>query len=279
MKFKKIYLIGIAIGLVLIALDILYFLKTRWFFSFLIVAINIGWLQIWLDFFKEIRRQKEIESRFLQFVRSLVGTVKSGVSIPSSIIQISDEDYGELTPYVRKLRNQIEWGITIQDALINLGNDTSNPIIKRAISIVIEAEKSGGDMEDVLDSVTKSIVDIKKMKEERKASVFSQIVQGYIVFFIFIVIMLVLQLYLFPQIKEVGLIGGLAGTEFATGVIGSSESVNLDYIFFGLILVQGFFAGIMIGKFSEGTIKQGLLHSLILMTSAALIITTVKGGI
>ena len=137
MKFKKIYFIGIAIGLLLIVLDILYFLKARWFLSFLIVAINIGWLQIWLDFFKEIRRQKEIESRFLQFVRSLVGTVKSGVSIPSSIIQISDEDYGELTPYVRKLRNQIEWGITIQDALINLGHGTNNPKLTRAISIVI----------------------------------------------------------------------------------------------------------------------------------------------
>lgn len=278
-KFKKEYLIGITIGLILVVLDILYFFKTRWFFSFLIIAVNIGWSQIWIDFFKEIKRQKEIESRFLQFVRSLVGTVKSGVSIPNSIIQISDEEYGELTPYIRKLKNQIEWGITIQDALINLGNDTNNPIIKRAISIVIEAEKSGGDMEDVLDSVTKSIVDIKKMREERKASVFSQIVQGYIVFFIFIVIMLVLQLYLFPQIKDIGLLGGLTDIEFAKGVIGTSEPINLDYIFFGLILVQGFFAGIMIGKFSEGTIKQGLLHSLILMTSAALIITTVKGGI
>ena len=57
------------------------------------------------------------------------------------------------------------------------------------------------------------------------------------------------------------------------------EPVNLDTVFFSLILVQGFFAGIMIGKFSEGTIKQGFLHSLILMTSAALIITTAKGGI
>jgi flagellar protein FlaJ len=119
------------------------------------------------------------------------------------------------------------------------------------------------------------------MKEERKASVFSQIVQGYIVFFVFIVIMLVMQLYLFPQIQEVGSLGGLTGLDFAEGVVGSgeAENVNLDSTFFSLILIQGFFAGIMIGKFSEGTIKQGVMHSLILMTSAALIITTAKGGI
>ena len=96
---------------------------------------------------------------------------------------------------------------------------------------------------------------------------------------IFIVIMLVLQLYLFPQIQEVGSLGGLTGLDVAEGVVGEAENVNLDSTFFSLILIQGFFAGIMIGKFSEGTVKQGVMHSLILMTSAALIITTAKGGI
>ncbi|MBI2663439.1 type II secretion system F family protein [Candidatus Woesearchaeota archaeon] len=280
-KFKKKYLFGIILGLILIVLDTIYFLRSRWFFTFLIIALNIGWSQFWIDFFRENKRQKEIESRFLQFVRSLVSTVKSGVSIPNSIIQIADEEYGELTPYAKKLKNQIEWGIPIQEALINFGNDTNNPIIKRAISIVIEAERSGGEIEEVLDSITNSVLNIKKMKEERKASVFSQIVQGYIVFFVFIIIMLVLQLYLFPQIQEVGSLGGLTGVDIAGGAMTGSggEPVNLDTVFFSLILVQGFFAGIMIGKFSEGTIKQGFLHSLILMTSAALIITTAKGGI
>ena len=68
-----------------------------------------------------------------------------------------------------------------------------------------------------------------------------------------------------------GAVGGFVG--------GGGAPMNLDRIFFALIMIQGFFAGIMIGKFSEGTLKQGLLHSLILMTTAALIITTAKGGI
>lgn len=55
--------------------------------------------------------------------------------------------------------------------------------------------------------------------------------------------------------------------------------MNLDRLFFSLIMIQAFFAGVMVGKFSEGSIKQGLLHSLILMTISALIVTTVKGGI
>ena len=46
-----------------------------------------------------------------------------------------------------------------------------------------------------------------------------------------------------------------------------------------MILIQGFFSGLMIGKFSEGSIKYGVKHSLALVVVALLIITTVKGGI
>ena len=60
---------------------------------------------------------------------------------------------------------------------------------------------------------------------------------------------------------------------------GTGSDVNLDNVFFSLVIIQGLFTGIMIGKFSEGKLKNGLLHSLILITLATLIITLVKGGI
>ena len=284
LKFKPTYLIGITAGLIILAIDILYFLNTRWFYALIVLSITVAWLQFWIDFFKEANRQKEIETNFLEFVRSLVGTVKSGIPIPQAVAEVSNEDFGELNPYIKKMKNQIGWGIPFQEALINFSNDTKNPVIKRSISIVMEAERSGGDIENVLDSVTESVLNVKKMKEERKASVHSQIMQGYVVFFVFIAIMLIMQLKLFPELNKTGSIGGLAGlgaesAGIGQGIIGSGENVNLDNIFFSLVIIEGFFTGIMIGKFSEGTIKQGLLHSLVLITTATLIITTIKGGI
>lgn len=278
-KFKKEYLVGIAIGVFLIILDILYFWKTRWFLAMIIVAISIGWSQFWMDFFKEQKRQKEIEEKFLEFVRAMVGTVRSGISIPQALRQTADKDYGALTKYTKKLANQLEWGIPVHDALLTFSKDTGNSVIKRSIAIVLEAEKSGGDMESVLESVTDSVVHVKKMRAERKAGTYSQMMQGYIVFFIFIGIMLLLQLKLFPSLQGMTDISeGLQSTGL-TGMFSQGEQANLDKIFFSLILIQGLFAGIMIGKFSEGTLKQGAIHSLALMTIAALIITLVKGGI
>ena len=279
--FKREYLLGAGIAAVVLILDFLYLLRTRWFFSVLIVVVLIAGLQPLLDFLKELNRQKDIEKKFLEFVRNLVGTVKSGVSIPQAIINVGDADYGSLSPYLKKLKNQIEWGIPIQSALQTFAKDTKNVVIKRSVGIVIEAEKGGGDIESVLDSVSESVVNLKKMKEERKASTHSQIVQGYIVFYVFIGIMLVLQLWLFPLLSQ-STGGGfsLGDVGIGSGVVGEGSSeANLDRVFLNLIMIQGFFTGLVVGKFSEGTLKQGLIHSVVLIVSALLIITTAKGGL
>jgi pilus assembly protein TadC len=281
-KFKTKYLIGVIFSIILLIINFILFYGKRWFWSGIVICISISWLQFWMDYLKEVKRQKEIELKFLEFVRNLVESVKSGISIPKSILHVSNEDYGPLNPYIKKLANQIEWGIPVHKALNIFANDTENNVIKRSIAIVIEAEESGGDIGDVLDSVTNSVVNVKKMKEERRSSAFSQIVQGYIIFFVFIAIMLILQLWLFPKFGEMSgsLQGGLGN--FGGLASGDGEKIaqqSLDRIFFSLVLIQGFFTGLMVGKFSEGTIKQGLLHSLILMTVGALIITTAKGGI
>ncbi len=278
MKFKPQYLIGICLGIFLLAVDITLFFGTRWFIGGLVIALSVFWIQFWLDVFKENKRQKDIELQFLEFIRNLTESVKSGISIPKSIIHVARKDFTVLNPYIKKLANQIECGIPTRRALMTFAADTSNTVIRRSVSIIVEAEQSGGDISDILTSVVDSVVNVKKIKEERKASAYSQIVQGYIVFYVFIAIMLTMQIWLFP--KLVGLSTNIQGG-LASGTLlgGSSGSFNLDATFFSLVLIQGFFAGIMIGKFSEGSIKNGLLHSLILMTTAALIVTTIKGTI
>ncbi len=286
-EFKLKYLIGIGAALLLIALDFMLFFdfttmkpSARWFIPMLILSFTVSTLQLWMEFLAERARQKRVEIKFLDFVRNLESTVKSGLPIPQSIIQSSAKDYSELNPYLKKLANQIQLGIPVHRALMTFANDTDNKVIKRAVAIVIEAESSGGDIESVLESVTNSVMSVKKLQEERKSSAYSQIVQGYIIYFVFIAIMLILQLKLFPKLTQMGSSGaGQTLGAIGAGIGAGASQTNLDFLFFMLIMIQGLFAGIMIGKFSEGTIKDGIIHSAILMTAAALIVTTAKGGI
>lgn len=287
-KFERRHIAGIIAGLLIIIIDLFLFFgkESRFFQPLIAVGIIVGGLQFFIDFLNENKRQKEIETKFLEFVRALVETVRSGIPIPKAIIHISKADYGALTKYTRKLAYQIEWGVPLREALTIFSKDTKNPIIIRSISIVIEAERSGGHIDEVLQAVTKSVLQIKQIKEERRANTYTQMVQGYFIFFIFIIIMLVMQAYLLPQLSEIsGVVSGNFGSDFE----GYSQSLSnetsarptyLDFstIFLSLVLIQGFFAGIMIGKFAEGEIKMGFKHSAILMILGYLVITTVSGA-
>ena len=125
-----------------------------------------------------------------------------------AIIHVSKSDYGALSPYILKLGYQVEWAIPVHKALLFFSNATRNDIIRRSIATVIEAEQSGGNMEDVLESITASLIEIKKIKEQRRASVHSQILQSYVIFFIFLGVMIVVQNLLVPYLMGTGDSGG-----------------------------------------------------------------------
>ena len=275
---RKEFLIGIAVFLFLVIVDFSLFFKTRWFWSLLLLSFVLGVLPTYLLYLKENKRQKEVETEFLEFIRSLVEGVKSGIPIPQSILNLKDKNFGALTNYVKKLAYQIEWGVPVKDALRIFARDTDNKIIRRSVAIIIQAEESGGRMDDILESVADSVVSIERLKDERKSSTYSQVVQGYIVFFIFIGVMLMLEVKLMPMIQDMlkGLTGGISGGGFfEAGEATAGTELNFKRIFLSLIVIQGVFAGLLIGKFSEGKIKYGIKHSFALVVAALLLILTV----
>lgn len=271
------YVISGILFATLLPINFILLFGTRWFYSGLILSLVLVALPLFLKFLNDNKKQKLIEVEWLEYVRALVDGVRSGLPITQSVINLRDKDFGYLTKHTKKLANQVEWGIPITDAFNIFARDTNNKVIKRSVGILMEAERSGGEIVDVLESVVNSVVSINILKEERKSSTYSQIVQGYIVFFIFIGIMLVLEVKLMPMIQGMvqNLQGGLSGVGMLEGV-GESE-INLDFkkIFLSLILIQGLFAGLMIGKFSEGSIKYGVKHSAALIVISLLIVLTV----
>ncbi|HLD13043.1 MAG TPA: type II secretion system F family protein [Candidatus Nanoarchaeia archaeon] len=276
---KPSYIISSIIGLLLAGLDYYYLFSTRYFTIGIVISIIIAIIWPLLDYVQELKRQREQENIFLEFSRNLVEAIKSGIPLPKAILNVSKKDYRSLNKLIKKLASQVELGIPVRTALWTFANTTNNTVIKRSINIMNEAERSGGDIKDVLDNIVESVLQIKKLKEERKTGIYGQIMQGYFVYILFIAIMLVLQLWLFPKLTSIaGTVGtGIVGTTISGATL--QNPTSLDNTFFALLMIQGFFAGIMIGKLSEGTLKQGLLHSFILMTLAAVIITTIKGGI
>jgi flagellar protein FlaJ len=236
-----------------------------------------------LDLMRESKKEEDINNMFLEFSRNLAESVTTGTPISKSIINMSKKNYGSLNPHVRKMANQISLGIPVNVAMQTFADDIDNKVIRRAVALIREAEKAGGEIDYILGSVANSISETEKLKKERKAAIFNLIVQGYIIFFIFIGIMLVMEFKILPLTYGSETTGGLfAGADLAsagTTVSTAGEKLSPEQIsnlFLYLLLTQGFFAGLTIGKLSEGSMKAGVKHAFIMTIAAFLISTGVR---
>jgi len=272
MKLEKKNLFGIVAGLVILIANIAFLRSNAAFWFVLGIAVVIAVMPFIVGVVLGVGREKEKESMFLEFSRDLTESVNSGIPISKSILNV-EKDYGNLSVHVNKLKNQISIGIPFRKALHIFAEDSKNKVIKRGVSIIIEAEEFGGEIGSTLESVVKSVNKIENLKKERSAAVYNQVVQGYIIFSLFIVIMLVLQIWLLPQMLQL--------TQDVNVVEGDSQlsTDNVEFfnlIFIILIIVQGLFMGLVIGKLSEGRLLPGLKHSFILVSISYLIITGVS---
>jgi flagellar protein FlaJ len=273
---------SLALGILILAVDVWMFHGKPWFLPIIAAALTVAWLPFWMDVLLENKKQKELEARFPDFVRNLTGAIKSGMPASQAVIHVADTDYGSLTPYIKKLANQIEWAIPFHKAFTNFGRDTNNTVIKRAIATVIQAEQAGGNIEDVLMSITDSLLQIKRIKEERKASIHSQVLQSYIIFFVFLGVMVVIQNLLIPYMSKLGpgttpVITAKVSIDFSSATAFAETLsvwfVSMYGIFLMMSVIQGLFAGVVLGKLAEGDLTSGLKHSLILGTLAFIVIT------
>ncbi|MEK6859145.1 MAG: type II secretion system F family protein [Nanoarchaeota archaeon] len=272
MKLTKVHWIGIIASIVILGLDMGFFWGESMFPFLLSIGLAVVVLPFLIGLIIESKVEQEKNERFLEFTRNLAESVKTGTPIGKSITNMSSKDFGSLSPHIKKLANQIGLGIPTSRALQTFAIDVDSVVIKRAISLIREAENAGGEIDYILDSTAESIYQIEKLKRERKAAVSSLVVQGYIIFLIFVGIMLIMQFKILPLTAGAqGIASGqtLEGTSLTGGTAVDPETLARPFLY--LLLVQGFFTGLTIGKLSEGTLRGGLKHSLIMVLAAFLI--------
>lgn len=215
--------------------------------------------------------EREKETAFLEFIRDLVESVKTGTPIVNAILTLEKRDYGYLNSHISKLAKQISLGIPLTASLENFAKDTKNSLISRSIELLSEANKSGGEIETVLESIYISINQIQNIKKEIRSSMYNITTQGYIIFTIFIFVIIILEFFFFPKLEN------LTSSEVSFVLEQRQiQKQDLSNILLWLLIIQSFFSGLVIGKVSEGKALSGLKHSFILLTMALLIFNLAK---
>ena len=103
---------------------------------------------------------KKVEAKMAavpRFLRDVVDNVESGMDLVSSIKGTLGNEYSSLNEDVRKLANQLSWGIEFDKALINFANNVGSYNLRRDLYLVIEARRVGGHVEQILRELSEKI--------------------------------------------------------------------------------------------------------------------------
>jgi Flp pilus assembly protein TadB len=226
--------------------------------------------------YEQYMERKKMQEKFPEFLRDVVEGTRAGMSLPQAIKNTETGSYGPLDEKIEKMNAQLDWGIPFEKVLRNFGEETGSAVVRRSVDTIIQAYSSGGNIQDVLESVGDNIRTIKKLKEKRESQLYGEMITGYVVFFIFIAILVALTEFLLPNLASAQQSLGGGGSFSVLGGGGSNLQENISLYndwFRRLVYIQAFFSGLIIGKLSEGELKAGFKHMAILFAAGYLAVT------
>ena len=266
------YLSGIICAIIIVVVDFFVISKLSPVISQItyIFAAVAAFSPVMIKFYGKFNRKRQIESGFPIFLRDFIESVRSGMTLPQAFKSVSANDYGVLTTYIRKMSAQMNWGIPIEQVLLNFSKEIQSPLIGRIISTVIESHSFGGNLTETFEALSRTTAEVEKLRRERYVYLQSQVVTGYIVFFVFLAVIIGLNQFLTPSLSSIP-VGGLGGLGQQIPPAELAKQYNSMYK--NLVLIQGLFAGLAIGKMSQSSMIAGVKHSLIMILTGYITLT------
>lgn len=206
-----------------------------------------------------------IDANLPNLLRDIADAQRTGLSLPRAVSESSKRNYGPLTPELQKMAAKISWGIPFDQAMRAFTDTADTELNNRSSILILEAQRSGGVIEDIFESAQKHVEDILGLRKERLGSMRPYIWIIYAAFIIFLLVIVVLfQTFFYPmaEMYENFQDSGLGAVQ-----MGLPPTVLESYktLFLHMVMIEGLFSGLVAGKMGEGKAKTGLKHSTIMV--------------
>lgn len=212
------------------------------------------------------RRTRKYEEDFAAFLFELSELVRGGIDPTKAYLTLAEKSTGSITRFVQTSAKQMQIGFSFEEAMRNLGDQINTDLVKRYIDLVIQASYSGGSVSGLIQKASADMSTFIAIDKEKRSGLAQYTMVLYTGQIILIALAVILVIQFLPSLSEISSIGstGIGGL-LSNADIGS---VSIERDLFYLILINGFLGGLVIGKISEGKLKFGLKHSLILIVIA-----------
>ena len=215
---------------------------------------------------------REIEARLPDFLRDVAEAGRFGMTLADAIVVASGGRYGRLTPEIRKMAAQIEWGVPASEAVLLFSERVKTPLVTRMVSIIRKANDAGGNVADVLSMVSRDAKETMLTEQERNVTMSTYVMVVYISFFVFIATILILQGQFLPKMEDAGrTVSEQAEAQGLAEIPGVNIQVSIipeiGFIFLLSVIVHAIGDGLLAGVISSGSLPIGMRHSFIMLVA------------
>jgi flagellar protein FlaJ len=253
--------------------------------AFILFAFMLVLPLIFIKYQRE-KAIREMEEKMPTFLRDLVESINSGVPFHQAIVLNSKLDYGELSKEVRKMANQISWGIPVNKVLDQfIERVKSSKKLSMSLKILKESYLTGGEIVSTLNSVADNLTQLNEIEKERKSILNQYVILVYAIVFVFVAILVAMNKLMIPIFRAAEVPGGeVFGFQSPCKdnpifmcelfsfpakyifTISDPTSIGGYYlsIFFYMSTIIAVACGIVVGEITEKSMATGLKHSFIL---------------
>lgn len=215
---------------------------------------------------RDRKRILAMDEKFPDFLRDLAESARAGMTLPRALVTAASGTYGALTPDIKIMAAQVEWGVEFGDALQRFSERSRTPLIDRTVALIVEAQRAGGSVVDILTAASEDAREIKQIVSERNTQMSMYNVVIYISFFVFIAVVLVLVAQFIPAFKTA--VGAASGQQVGGLTFRDFDPEDFNTMFFQAALVQAIGGGLVGGVLSKGSPAAGFMHIGVMMVCA-----------
>lgn len=232
----------------------------------LVVALLVILIPFGIFHYLWRRKAMAIEAGIPDFLDRLAGINQVGLTLVQAITILVKANLGVLSYEIKKIKRDLEWGASIQEALVRFEERIRTPAIARTVTLITKASLMTGDIGDVLTIAARDATMSEVLKRERQAEMFIYTLIVYLVFIVFLFVVVVIDTRFLSVLAGVDTLA-LAGAAGSMPV-GNIAVTTFERLLYHACLIQAFFSGLIAGAMGEASLRAGVKHAAVMIIIA-----------
>ena len=223
-----------------------------------------------LAVFHEWRQSYEnsVMNDFSETLRKLANANDIGLTLFEAFDQVSQTAEGRLADEFEIIHKKVQYGMSLEEALIEFNNKYQIPRLSRTIKLITKAQKASNQITEVLVTAAEASETQDDIIDKRKQQARMQVAIIIMTYITLLAVMVILQIRFIGVMAELVTAGGGGSSGPGSQFAASIDVDFLSLLFFHAVTLQGAISGLISGYMRDAKILSGAKFLVILQTIA-----------